>query len=256
MSIVDSSFFQIIVSGLLSTILFIVLIIYISKYPQKGAKPLKVTFIIMFIGGMAIYCTCHYLELEYAIDGQIKSSSLGWARSEDAAYVHIAYIMIMSVMDVGLMFYGRGNSSVFYSLPESKNPLFVLVYWLIHMIAFYTVASALLVRFGNDLLQWIRMATTKVSEVDLMFGINSNSLALGRTIADPERSRLVYVDGRGGESYEAAIRDLEGFIFSSTEALKASPSFLRSIRIKPHKTIFRLCALSEDYDGNLQYAQS
>ena len=255
MSFMDNSFFQIIVSGLLSTLLFAVLIIYISKHPQKGAKPLKVTFIVMFIGGMAIYCTCHYLSLEYAVTGQIKNSSLSWAKSEDAAYVHIAYIMIRSVMDVGLMFYGRNNSSVFYSLPESQNPLFVLGFWLIHMIAFYTVASVLLVRFGNELLQWISMVTTKVSEVHLLFGINSNSLAFGRNIAGKKGSRLVYVDGRGVESYEGAIRALEGFIFSSKEALKGAPSFLRDLHVKPRGTLFKLYALSEDYDSNLQYAQ-
>ena len=255
MSFMDNSYVQIITAGLLSTLLFIALILYISKYPQKGAKPLKAAFVFMFIAGMAIYCTCYYLGLKYAIEGQIKSGSLDWARSEDSPWLHVAYIMMRSVIDVGLMFYGRNNSGVFYILPESKNPWFVLFFWLIHMIAFYTVASALLVRFGNELLQWIRVATTKVSDVDLVFGINSNSLAAGRNIEGIKGRMLVYVDSRVGESYEAPIRDLEGFIYSNKEALKAAPSFLQMLRVRPGKMMFRLYALSEDYDRNLQYAQ-
>ncbi len=255
MSFMDSSFFQIITAGLLSTLLFAALIIYISKNPQKGANPLKVTFIVMFIGGMAIYCTCHYLGLKYAIEGQIKSGSLEWAKAEDSPWLHVAYIMMRSVMDVGMMFSGRNNSGVFYALPESKNPTFVLIFWLVHMIAFYTVASTLLVRFGNALIQWIRLATTKVSDVDLVFGINSNSLAAGRNIEGIKGRMLVYVDSRVGESYLAPIRDLEGFIYSNKEALKAAPSFLKMLRVKPGKMMFRLYVLSEDYDRNLQYAQ-
>ena len=55
-----------------------------------------------------------------------------------------------SVIDVGMMFYGRGNSDVFYKLPEASEPLIVLVFWLLHMIAFFTASSALLIRFGDD----------------------------------------------------------------------------------------------------------
>ena len=254
MSFMDNGLVQIITAGLLSTLLFAALIIYISKHPQKGSKPLKITFIVMFIGGMAIYCTCYYLGLKYSIDGTIKSGSLEWAKLEDSPWLHVAYIMMRSVMDVGMMFYGRNNSSVFYILPESKNSMLVILFWLIHMIAFYTVAGALLVRFGNELLQWIRIVTAKIDNIDLVFGINSDSLAFSRSIAAKKGSMLVYVDSKT-EGYDASIRDMGGFIYSDTDALKASPEFLRNIRVKPRKTKLRLCALSDDYDKNLQYAQ-
>ena len=191
MNFMDNGLVQIITAGLLSTLLFAALIIYISKHPQKGSKPLKITFIVMFIGGMAIYCTCYYLGLKYSIDGTIKSSSLEWAKLEDSPWLHVAYIMMRSVMDVGMMFYGRNNSSVFYILPESKNSMLVILFWLIHMIAFYTVAGALLVRFGNELLQWIRIVTAKIDNIDLVFGINSDSLAFSRSIASARMSLAV-----------------------------------------------------------------
>lgn len=251
----ENSYVQIVTAGLLSTLLFIALIIYISKNPHKGANPLKAAFIFMFIAGMAVYCTCYYLNLKYAIDGTIKSSSLDWAKGEDSPWLHVAYIMMRSVMDVGLMFNGRNNSGVFYSLPESKNALYVIIFWLIHMIAFYTVASALLVRFGHKLLQWIRIKTTKAGAIDLVFGVNSNSLAVGRQIADSQKKMLIYVDNKISESFEAPIRNLEGFIYSNSSALKADLDFLHDIRLKPGKSVFRLYALSDDYDRNLQYAQ-
>ena len=45
------------------------------------------------------------------------------------------------------MFYGRGNTSVFFTLPEAKDLLFVFVFWFLHIIAFLTAVSALLIRF-------------------------------------------------------------------------------------------------------------
>ncbi len=110
---------------------------------------------------------------------------------------YITYIVMSPVIDVGIMFYGRGNSDVFYSLPEASNPIYALLFWIFNALAFYTAASALLIRFGNDLLKWIRMRRAKISDVDLVFAINSNSIAFGRNIADSKGRMLVYVDSVG-----------------------------------------------------------
>ena len=259
------SIFEIALACILSTVLFASLIIYISKHPKKRTMPLKIAFVIMFAGGIFIYCTCHYRVLELAINGQLDDSSLEWVRNSNAdddnvsndkgvSWYHIPYIIERAVIDVGMMFYGRGDSKLFYRLEASRNPLIVFLFWLIHLIAFYTAATALLIRFGNDLLRWIRIMTSKISDVDLVFGINKDSIAFGRNISDTKGSMLVYVDNVVGEDYEESINELGGLSYSDKEALNASTSFLKAIRIKPSKTKLRLFALSYEYDRNLEYA--
>ncbi len=182
---------QTVIAWVLSLGLFSALIVYIAKHPQKRTIPLKATFIIMFLGGMAVYCTCHFLELKGVIAGGDAGRYLEWVKDENAYLFRVPYVIVSSVIDVGMMFYGRCNTDLFYKMPFSANPAAVLVFWLIHLVAFYTTATALLIRFGNDILRWIRIMTTKISDVDIVFGVNSDSLALGRNLADVRGYMLV-----------------------------------------------------------------
>ena len=171
--------FQIAVACILSIVLLPELIILISKYPNGRTNLLKWAFVLMFFGGMIFYFYCHYRGLELGLS---KNDSLVWAK-EASWFYKVFYVIISSVMDVGWMFYGRGNADVFFSLPEAKYPPLVLVFWLLHLIAFLTAVSTLLIRFGDNLLKWVR-TKTQVSSVDLVFGINATSLAFSRNITN------------------------------------------------------------------------
>ena len=146
---------QVAIAWIVSIVIFAALIIYLSKHPQKRNTPLKITFCIMFLGGMAIYCTCHYLELTQVLEGKEAGRYLKWVNNNEAyaSVFHIPYIIVRSVVDVGMMFSGRINSEVFFNLDISHNPFAVFLFWIVHLVAFFTTAAALLIRFGNDLLK-------------------------------------------------------------------------------------------------------
>ena len=150
---------NIIIACICSIILCIILLIYIAKYPHQRTKLLKIIFFAMFIVGMILYCSCNYLVLENAAQESPEklNSELIWVKSENASLFYIPYVITKSVLDVGRMFSGYPNGDAFYSLPISRNPVAVLVFWLINLIAFYTTATALIARFGNDLLRWVRL---------------------------------------------------------------------------------------------------
>lgn len=252
----NNVFLSIAAAWIVSITLFAALIIYLAKHPHKRTTPLKTVFILMFLGGTAMYCTFYYRELMQAVNAQSKSATFAWTDSENASWFYIPYVIVKSVIEVGMMFYGRGNNSIFYSMPESKNPLAVFLFWLIQLVAFYTAASALIIRFGSDLLRWIRITTSRVSNVNLIFGINPDSLALGRNIAALGDNIVIFVDSALNEKYESSIQDLGGIAYLSHDALKATTSFIHDIHLKPGKTNFRLYALSEEYDKNMQYARN
>lgn len=256
MNSIGDNYFQIIVACLIAAALFIVFISYVSMHPKKNTKLLRIFFVVMFIFGMITYCYCNYRVLEEVTNGNLKVKSLEWVNSENVSNIqYVCYVVMRSVVDVGMMFYGRGNSEAFYNLPESKNPSIVLIFWLLHMIAFFTTSSALLIRFGDDFLRWIRIRKIKGSDVDLIFGINEDSITFGRNISDKKGSMLVYVDSIVSDKYETSINNLGGVIYSGKDALKAEISFLSDIRIEKDRTKLRLYILSKEYDRNLQYAR-
>ena len=230
---------------------------YIAKYPRQRTKLLKIIFSAMFIVGMILYCSCNYLVLENAaleLPEKVKRELL-WVKSEYASLFYIPYVTVRSVIDVGRMFSGYPNGDAFYSLPISRNPFAVFAFLLINLIAFFTTATALITRFGNDLLRWIRLKAPNMFDIILVFGVNANSISLGRNIIEKKGDIIIYVDSVIDEKYESSIRDLGGIAYSDSGAIKAQDSFLQEIRVKPDKTKLRLYALSSEYDKNLQYAQ-
>ena len=244
-----SDYIQIISACIFSAILFGIFIVYIAMYPEKRVALLKGMFFFIFIVGTIVFCICNYWGIKL---GTYK----GWVNNGDNPVLSVLYIVLRSVIDVGTMFYGRANTEVFYSLPVAKNQIIVFLFWLMYVTIFYTAASALLIRFGKDLLRSIRIVASRWFnfDVDIVYGINQDSIMFGRNIAKNDKHILIYIDNMTGEDYEASIRELGGIIYSDSEALKASSSFLQEINMKPHNKKLRLYAMSYDYDKNIQYA--
>lgn len=245
---------------IITALIFGCLIMYMSKHPQKDTKFLKRLFFVMFACGVGIYCYWHCQSLVLAFKGELENKylekTLEWVKDDPGWPYYVLYVVMKSVIDVGMMFYGHGNSTLFYSLPISKNPAWVLFFSLLHLAAFGITASALLIYFGNELRRWASIVKNKISNIsDLIFGVNANSLALGRKLSDIKGNTLVYVDSMSKDDYESSISRLGGIVYSDTDALKASESFLKRISIKGRKRKLRLFALSDDYDNNIQYAQ-
>ena len=245
-----SDYIQIVSACIISAVLFWKIIVYIAMYPKKRAAFLKGMFFFIFIVGIIVFCTCNYFGIKH---GRYN----GWVNNGDNPVLRVLYIVLRSVIDVGRMFSGYPNTDVFYATPAAQNQWLVLLFWIMYATIFYTVASALLIRFGNNLLRWIRIITAKRRnfDVDIVFGINEDSIAFGKNIADNDKHILIYIDNMPGEDYEASIRELGGIIYSDSEALNASYSFIKKINILPHNKKLRLYTMSHDYDKNIQYAR-
>ena len=249
--------FEIILAWVLSTCLFASLIIYIAKHPHKRTVPLNMAFIIMFIGGILIYGYCNYNQTLNALKVNPEDKYFKWTSNEqEANYFRVPYVIIRSVIDVGTMFYGRDHSSVFYSLDIAEKPWAVLIFWLVHLIAFYTAASALIIRFGKDLLRWLRRRLSNINQIILIFGVNEAALTLGRNLSDQDNLMLVYIDGKISEDDGNLIREFGGVAYSDKNAMQASQNFLKRVRIKSGWIKVKLYALAADHDQNVKYARA
>ena len=120
----------------------------------------------------------------------------------------------------------------------------------------YTVMRVLLI-YSDDLQQKKSIMKLKASDanIDFVFGVNSDSLVLGRNLADIKGNMQVYIDSIISKDHKESIHNFGGIVYLDSNALHASPSFLQSINVQKKKRRVRLFALSDDYDKNLQYAK-
>ena len=121
------------------------------------------------------------------------------------------------------------------------------------MIVFYTAVRVL----PDDLQKRRSIMKIRASDVniDFVFGINSDSLVLGKNLANIKGNMQVYIDSIISKDHKGSINDFGGIVYSDSNALHASLSFLESINVQKKKRRVRLFALSDDYDKNLQYAK-
>ena len=128
------------------------------------------SFSIASLGGLVIY-------------GYSYSKSPDWGAVE----------VLKTIIDTGRMFAGTNNESVFTAIVGEGSPWLIL-FWLIHFMAYYSMASVFILVLGKSAIKKFRSWLLRINDVELIYGINESSLAYGRTVSEKERVSVVFVD--------------------------------------------------------------
>ena len=152
-----------------SAAVFIAVILGIAVNQDNRERWVGLTFLIAAVGGICIY------GLAYSHDGQ------GFAVST-----------IKTVIDVGRMFGGANNAAVFQKLVGEGSP-WMIAFWAVHFFAYYSMASAIIMAVAKTTLKKIRGWFLRINDVDLIYGVNDNSIAYGRNLSGKKRTSIVYV---------------------------------------------------------------
>ena len=213
----------------LSSAIFVAIILYLAVNQDHRERWVGMTFLVASIGGLCIY---------------------------GAAYAHNAPSMIVAifrtVVDVGRMFAGVNNVAVFQEFVGEKSPLLIF-FWVVHFLAYYSMASAIIMAVAKTTLKRIRGWFLRINDVDLIFGLNDNSIAYGRNLSGKKKTSIVYV-GSDVAGREADVRQMGGLLYSDLDAMNATEKFLKRLSVKRGKTKIRLSALSRNIDANFEYA--
>ncbi len=218
-----------IVVVLLAAAVFAAVILYLAFNQEQRERWLGFTFGIASVGGIAIYGTAHAHEA-----------------------TNLVAAIFETVVDVGRMFAGINNVSAFEKLVGADSKWMIL-FWSVHFLAYYSLASAIIMTVAKGMLKKIRTFFLHINDVELIYGITDNSLSYGRNIADKDHTSIVYV-GTSTNGKESQISQMGGLIFSDSQALNPDVKFLQRLSVKRGKSKFRLCALSGNIDDNLEYA--
>lgn len=214
---------------ILSSAIFVAIILYLAVNQDNRERWVGMTFFIASVGGLCIY---------------------GASYANGAPSIMVA--IFRTVVDVGRMFAGVNNVAVFQAVVGEKSP-WLIIFWVVHFLAYYSMASAIIMAVAKTTLKRIRGWFLRINDVDLIYGINDNSIAYGTNLSGKKKTSIVYVGSDNG-GREPEVRQLGGLMYADADAMNATDGFLKRLSVKKGKTKIRLSALSNNTDANFEYA--
>lgn len=216
--------------SVVAMILFLAMVIQLASKP-KFSKTLNGIFI--FIAGL----------------GALLIYGYGYAGSE--ALFPLA--VVRTLLAVCGIYVGKVDFSVVSGTSFFQNDWAKLLFWVIHLMALYATASAAITTVGAEALEKIRIWLARWGELNLIYGVNNDSVELGKSILESRKCAVVFIDDKATATHSAAIAKARCVLRSDSSAVSADKRFLRSVGIRKGRRV-TLYALHKDTMENVRFA--
>lgn len=216
---------------LLSGAVLAVLMLLIGSRSRIALRISGVFSVIMAVAGMLIY-------------------GYGFSVTEE----NLVLACIRTLISVIGMFLGNAEFDAVSSAPLFSFGWARVLFWTVHLMAFFSTVSTALSAFAASFLGriWVRFALWR--PIHLFYGISDASVAYGRELMN-DRNIVIYIAENLQESDETAIREMGAFCRTDPVALAGDTGFLRTLGIRWGKRTVSLYALGQDSTDNFRYAQ-
>ena len=219
---------------IIATAIFLALLSTLSMSRAAVSKSIRFAFFVSMVGGLLYYSMAFGAEVETPADMPAAAFKALAATAE--------------------MFTGNDH---FDEITEAGKWILVdpasrAVYWLLHVLAVYATASALLAALGKELIRKLRYKFHPYNEVYLFYHVNDGSLRLAQESAGNRSVRILFIDETGDSEKDGKVRDVGGFIIDE-ENFNADDRdrWLRFAGIRKNdRHILRIICLSDDDPGN------
>ncbi len=214
-------------------IAFFVFILAMAKRKHSNYSSLfwGVSAIISGIGGFIIY-GCAFSEL-------VESTPLA-----------IIYTLLATLK----MYLVNDEYSAIASSTIMQYNYMVVVFWIIHILALYTTANAMLTALGAPILKVIKEKTGCLrKKIVLIYGISSETITYSKLISKERNTSIVFIDDSADEILLKSIIDSGNLYYINDAANKSEIPFLKSIGVSKNKQII-VYALGKNETENYIYA--
>ena len=212
-------------AGILSAALFLAMVLNLAMKPKYSARLTTACMVVALIGGLAIY-------------------GAGYAQSTES----LALTMIRTPLAVTRMFVGVNDLSAVDGTTFVRGQGGLVFFWLIHLLAFYSMASAAMITIGAEALRSLRLLLSRRGELTLIYGINDRSIDLGQECLEQSGGAVILVAEDVADAKITEMNNLGMSVLSGT----AADRVLRALRIGNRK--LSVFALEEQDDSNLVFA--
>jgi len=216
-------------AGILSAALFLAMVLNLAMKPKYSARLTTACMVVALIGGLAIY-------------------GAGYAQSTES----LALTMIRTPLAVTRMFVGVNDLSAVDGTTFVRGQGGLVFFWLIHLLAFYSMASAAMITIGAEALRSLRLLLSRRGELTLIYGINDRSVDLGQECLEKNGGAVILVAEDVTAAKITEMNNLGMSVLSGDAAVNCEDRVLRALRIGNRK--LSVFALEEQDDSNLGFA--
>ena len=214
---------------ILSAALLLALVLVLTLKPAFYNRLNALFLIVAVIGGVLFYGT-GFME---------KTADL-------------AQTVIRTTMAVLRMFLGVNELAAIENTSLVSSQTGRSIFWLVHLIAFTSIASAVFSTLGSEALRHLRFLLSLRGDLTLLYGINENSLALGKECLATGKSAVMFIDESAPQELIREVYTEGMAVMSGLAAASCSAGTIRRLHLRKRK--LSVYALHEDEDKNLFFA--
>ena len=214
---------------ILSAALFLALIANLALKPSFSTRLTTRCMVFSALAGLVIY-------------------GVGFAEATGSLAVSI----LRTPLSVTRMFVGINELPSIEGTAPVSTPAGLAVFWLVHMLAFFSTASAALVTIGAAALRQLRLLLLRRGDLVILYGINDNTIAVGKECLAQGGSSVVFIADTADSTVVSDLNGMGMSVITGQDAVDSGKETIRTLHPLNRKiTIF---ALDPSVDQNLYYA--
>ena len=215
-----------------TAVLFLSMILLLAAKPKYAGKITGSFIVLVGVGGLLIY-------------------GYGFAATAD----NLPLAIIRALLAVCGMYMGRNDLSSVSEAPLMSHSWMRVVFWLLHLFALYATASAAITTVGAEALKKLRLWLARRGRLNLIYGVDDDSLALGKQLSLSKSDAVVFLDRKAGANAVSVISGCGAVLRTDFDALSSTPKFLRAMALNSRGRELTVYALSKDPTDNIRYAE-
>ncbi|MBR5731601.1 MAG: hypothetical protein IKX89_06620 [Firmicutes bacterium] len=153
------------------------------------------------------------------------------------------------------MFLGNDSISSISDAPLMKHVAFQVFVYLAHILAMYITISAVLTAVAMRMLRRIGLFFARRGELDLVYGVNDDTIAFAKKALDSRHDSLVFVGDSKSASLESAVVRQGGILFFEAKYTNDASALIKRIGMRPGKRKLKVFAIDGDSGKNAQFAE-
>ena len=222
-----------ILSTLTTAAVFVVLILLIAAKPKLSKLFTCAAFGLGGICGLFIY-------------------GYGYAVVTD----NFLLAILKAVLAVCGSFVGKNEYSSIAAAPFMQTQWMQIICTFVQICSVYATTSAVIASLGAPALRQLRLWLGRRENLNLIYGINDNTLNFGKELVAGKQGAVVFVVPEATDSIISTVSALGCVSQNDASAAAGDKKFLRRLGIGRGKRKLTLYALSDDSNLNIQYAMS
>ena len=166
---------------------------------------------------------------------------------------HLPLAILWALFNTCDMFLGGSDYDLLKNTPLCADEAGQFLFWIIHFLALYATAGAVIITVGTKILKQIRMALFRRHDLILVYGVDDSTVPFGCSLME-KNHHVIFVDDSESNGLGNRIITAGSILLSDNSACQPDVHFLKSIGMARGKRRLTIYALQHDSAKNADYA--